>query len=372
MLVDPRRQQAHEPHPRRLRGRLLQDLPHLRARGIMPHGAASRPGRGPVIALTGATGFLGSHIADELLDSGFRVRASIRPTSDLRWIADKDIESFPLDLSDAAACTDFVRGVRAVIHCAGRVTAPDDESYLRANVETTRCLLAACRREWHPQGGGSFLLISSLAAHGPAAPARPAREDDPCRPVTGYGRSKVAAEKLLLEHDHPFRTVVLRPPALYGPRDRGFLPLVKAALRGWTVRFTGPMAGLSLVHGRDAARAAVSLLETPEATGVFFVDDGHRGYDNKDLTSALALACGRKVRTVTVPLGLLKFIAGLLRPLTGGGISVLRADRLKDLEVCGWACDGSRLGAATGFSAAHDAASGFADTVAFYRRERWL
>ncbi len=338
----------------------------------MTPASRQRPATGPTIALTGATGFLGSHIADLLLDGGYRVRASVRPTSDLRWLAGKPVETLPVNLADPAECAAFVRGARAVIHCAGRVTSDNDQQYLRANAETTRALLTACRREWHPGGGGAFVLVSSLAAHGPAGLDHPAREDDPCRPVTGYGRSKAAAEQLLLEHEHPFRTVVLRPPALYGPRDRAFLPLIKLAARGWTVRFAGPMQGLSLVHGRDAAGAVVALLEEPEAAGVFFVDDGHRGYSWPELASALSIACGRKVRLLSIPLGLLKFTAALLRPFTRGGISVLRKDRLRDLDVPGWVCDSSRLREATGFAARYDAAAGFADAVAFYRREQWL
>ena len=334
--------------------------------------AGHRGSKGPVIALTGATGFLGSHIADALLADGYQVRASVRPTSDLRWLEGKDIETVTVDLADPASCATFVRGARAVIHCAGRVTADNDQQYLHANAETTRALLAACRREWHPRGGGVFQLISSLAAHGPAGLDNPAREKDPCRPITGYGRSKVAAEKLLLDHDHPFRTVVLRPPALYGPRDPAFLPLMKAALRGWTVSFGGPMQGLSLVHGRDAARAVVALLEHTGAEGVFFVDDGHKGYSWEDLATALSIACGRKVRRMSIPLGLWKFIAALLRPVTGGGISVLRKDRLRDLDVPGWVCDGSRLHEITDFTAEYDAAAGFADTLAFYREQQWL
>ncbi len=338
----------------------------------MAAGAKQNHSPGPVIALTGGSGFLGSHIADVLREDGYRVRAAVRPTSDLRWLEGKGIEIVQADLLNPVDCVNLVRGTRGVIHCAGLVTADNDQAYLTANVKTTRALLTACRQEWHPQGGASFVLISSLAAHGPAALDRPATENDPCNPVTGYGRSKVAAEELVLHPSHPFRTTVLRPPALYGPRDRGFLPLVKIALRGWDVRFKGPLQGLSLVHGRDAARAAVALLKNAPAEGVFFVDDGQAGYTLSGLADALGTACQRKIRTVSIPLGLLKFLAALLRPLTSGGISVLRRDRIQDLEVVGWACDGSRLRQVTGFNAEYDAARGLADALKFYREQQWL
>ncbi len=327
---------------------------------------------GPIIALTGGSGFLGSHIARVLIGRGYRVRAAVRPTSDLRWLRHEHIETVTADLTVLDDCVPLVRGTRGLIHCAGLVTADEDQAYQRANVATTRTLLTACRQEWHPQGGAPFVLISSLAAHGPAPRERPAREDDPCRPITGYGRSKAAAEQLALHPDHPFRVAVLRPPALYGPRDRGFLPLVKMARRGWTARFSGPLQALSLVHGHDAARAAVTLLEHTAATGVFFVDDGKCGYTWDELAAALGTACGRKVRSLSIPLGLLKFLAAMLRPLPGGGISVLRRDRIRDLEAPGWVCDGARLREVTGFKAEFDAATGFADALKFYRERQWL
>ncbi|MGD9547493.1 MAG: NAD-dependent epimerase/dehydratase family protein [Candidatus Krumholzibacteriia bacterium] len=327
---------------------------------------------GPLAALTGGSGFLGSHIADALLEAGWRVRCAVRPTSDRRRLSGKGLEIVDVDLGSPEACRSFVRDAAAVIHCAGLVAADSEAAYFQANVHSTGVLLEACRETW-AEGAGrqTFLLVSSLAAHGPAGLDRPAREEAPCRPITGYGRSKAAAEELV-GRGWPFRCLVLRPPALYGPRDRGFLPLLRAARRGWTARFSGPMQGLSLVDGRDAARAAVALVATPAATGTFFVDDGRAGYTWAELADALGEACGRRVRTVVIPLGLLRTVAAILRPLTGGGVSVLRRDRIRDLEVPGWACDGSRLREATGFSARYRLGPGLADALAFYREEGWL
>ena len=362
-----------EPHPGELRWRALQDLPRLRAAGMMDP-LAETPAAGTV-ALTGATGFLGSHIADLLLARGYAVRASVRPTSDLAWVQGKGLDLRTIDLGSAADCAGFVRGVQAVIHCAGLVSADSNQAYRKANVASTEALLEACREEWPAgqitAGDKTFILISSLAAHGPSGPDRPAREDDPCRPITGYGRSKAAAEDLI-RRGWPFRCAVLRPPALYGPRDRGFLPLLKAARRGWTARFGGPLAGLSLVHGRDAAGAALALLETPGAEGVFFVDDGHGGYTWAELAEALGSALDRRVRSVTIPLWLLKTVAAVVRPFSGGGGSVFKRDRIRDLEAPGWVCDGTRLRDTTGFAPEHELAAGLADTLVFYWEQKWL
>jgi nucleoside-diphosphate-sugar epimerase len=332
-----------------------------------------RTGGGPRIALTGATGFLGSHIADALLARGYRVRTSVRATSNLRWLTGKPVETLVIDLTDPGDCARFLAGTDGLIHCAGVVSAPAAEIYHTANVTSTATLLEAAQTAWTgSEDAAAFVLISSLAAHGPAGLDRPARETDACRPITEYGRSKLAAEELLTADEWAFRTTVLRPPSLYGPRDAAFLPLVRMAVRGWTGRIGRRMTGLSLVDGRDAAAAAVALLETGSATGPFFVDDGRTGYDWPALAEALGQMAGRRIRTLPMPLGMLKFLSRLVGSTLAARSAVLNRDRIRSLDTEGWVCDGSRLVAATGFRARRDAAMGFAETLDFYREEGWL
>ena len=328
---------------------------------------------GPLIALTGATGFLGSHIADALLARGYRVRASVRMTSNLRWLDGKPVETMVIDLTDPADCARFLAGTDGMIHCAGVVSAPAPEIYHTANVTSTETLLAAAARSW-PGGdeAPAFILISSLAAHGPAGMDQPALESDDCNPITHYGRSKLAAEELLAKGDWAFRTAVLRPPSLYGPRDPEFLPLVRMATWGWTGRLGSRMTGLSLVDGRDAADAAIALLETESATGTYFVDDGQTGYDWPAMAAALGEMAGRRIRTLQVPLCLVKSISWLAGSSRAARSPVLNRDRINDLDSVGWVCDGSRLTAATGFGAKRNAARGFTETLDFYREEGWL
>jgi len=330
----------------------------------------------PVTALTGGTGFLGSHIADALLAAGHQVRVAVRRTSNLRWLADKPLETVVIDVSDAAACAEFLAGTSNLVHCAGVVSGPDEASYQLGNVRPTVNLLQAAERVWGDNSQPTFLLVSSLAARGPASLDRPATEDDPCRPVSAYGRSKRDAEKAVLQAAGSFRRLVLRPPSLYGPRDREFLPLLKAAGQGWTVRLGRRLTGLSLVDGRDAAAAALALLTTPAAHGIYFVADAQGGYDWDQIRDALAAAAGRTVRRLDVPLGAVRLAAsvtGMLSGVLGGEASLLlNADRLRDLDTVGWVCDGSRLTGETGFVAQRDAATGFAQTLASYREQGWL
>ncbi len=336
-----------------------------------------QPFRAPLAALTGATGFLGSHIADVLIAQGWRVRAAVRPTSDRSWLPngvtvvevpiapEGDIDAWTSP-EERRTLTDFVRGASAVIHCAGAVRAESLGEYRRANTASTWRLLNAAR---DARLRGSFVLISSLAAAGPSAIDRPRLETGPRRPVTDYGRSKAEAEALV-EQGWPFRTAILRPPALYGPRDEAFLPLFKAARRGLTIRI-GNLREVSLVDGRDAAEAAVLLAADDRARGIYFVDDG-ADYDFADLAEAVGEAWNRKVRTLSLPQPLLEIAAKLVGRRRASRLPLLAADRLRDTAQEAWTCDGSRLRDQLGFEAEHDLFSGFIDTLAWYRREGWL
>ncbi len=363
----------------------------MNERGEIPE-TGGGPRRGKRVALTGATGFLGSHIADLLLARGYQVRASVRASSDLRWVRGKGIEIRETDLCQPGEVREFVTGTDAVIHCAGVVAARDEEGYRRGNVDTTRALLAAAA-ETEPQDPSdsrphTFVLISSLAAAGPAPLQRPQSEDRPCQPITDYGRSKLTAERYVLSEGWPFRTVVLRPPSLYGPRDAAFLPLFKAAQSGWTARFGRNLSGLSLVHGMDAAAAALALLESDTASGAYFVDDGgpaasgqrghtwerrHTwGYDFAELAAALAATFNRRIRSARIPLSGLKFVSRLVGRRLASRSTVLNRDRLADLDATGWVCCGEKLQQDTGFRPRFGLVTGFADTLAYYRRSGWL
>lgn len=367
----------------------------------------------PLVALTGATGFLGSHIADRMILDGFRVRASARPSSDLRWLRGKPVEIQFVDFGAPDAVRRLVVGARWIVHCAGVMTAPDETIYRRINVDSTRTLLEVAAEEGAAE---AFLLISSLAASGPGSLAEPRREEQGCRPISAYGRSKLSAEALMRERAWPFRTVALRPPALYGPRDHEFMPLLRAARAGWTARFGTALSGLSMVHGADAASAVAALLAEPAAVGAYFVDDAtpdgttpngtspgsgppdsaatdgapttadyaplctdHRharqhawGYDFDEIRDALQHVMDRRIRRLNLSLGPLRLASRLLGHGPLARSPLLNPDRLADLSAPGWVCSGERLLRETRFRPRHDLFTGMRDTVDACLSLGWL
>jgi UDP-glucose 4-epimerase len=339
------------------------------------------PSTGALVAVTGGTGFLGSHVCDGLLAAGYRVRTNARASSDWRWLRGKPVDVLTCDLDDPAAVDALLAGCEGVVHCAGAIAAPSEAAYQRVNVGLTRALLEGSARA---ERLGAFVLISSLAAAGPAGPEAPRTEETPPAPITAYGRSKRDAETLVHGAAWPFRAVSLRPPALYGPRDREFLPLFKAARLGWTGRLGRDLRALSLVEGTDCAAAALALLQAPAAGGIYFVDDGPGpeqreakgrryawGYAWEEIFSALDIVWRRRLRRVQVPLTPLRMLAAVRIPGLAAS-SVLNPDRLRDLTAAGWVCSAGRLRQDTGWQPRHDLPAGFQATRDFMAREGWL
>ncbi|MEW6637145.1 MAG: NAD(P)-dependent oxidoreductase, partial [Actinomycetota bacterium] len=169
------------------------------------------------VLVTGATGFVGSHIAEALVGAGYRVRCGVRKAA--RWASGLDAELVPLDLSRPGDLPRAVRGADVVIHAGGITRARHEEGYRRINAEGTRVLAEAASAA----GVRRFVLISSLAARGP---------DGAAGPASPYGLSKLEAEEIVRSFEGRMEVCALRPAAVYGPRDTDLLPLFRTASRG--------------------------------------------------------------------------------------------------------------------------------------------
>jgi nucleoside-diphosphate-sugar epimerase len=218
--------------------------------------------------VTGATGLLGSHVAEQLVARGERVRAFVRPDSDTALLRSLGVELTVGDLEDAASLARAVEGAAVVYHCAARVGDWGPWSlFQRSIVDATANLIAAC----HKAGVGRFLHVSSVAAYGhPPQRAGHFTEDEPLgqRPWVWdhYCRAKTLAEKLC--HAYPGPWSIIRPSWIYGPRDRNTLPRVLKALRAGRVAIIGPGDNLlNIVYAGDVADGAIRAANHPAAVG---------------------------------------------------------------------------------------------------------
>lgn len=324
------------------------------------------------VLVTGANGFVGSHLVEELLARGHSVRGLVRRTSDLRWLEGSDVDLAYGEVTDPTSLADPVKGVSIVYHVAGATKARQKESYYRVNHQGTVNLLGACVQ--HNPDVEKFVLVSSQAAAGPSDRGRLLTEADECRPVSDYGRSKLLAEQAVVAFADRFPVTVLRPPAVYGPRDVDFLAyfrILKKHLR--------PLLGfrerrLSICHVRDVIAGTILAGESERSAGQIYFLSGDRDYTWDELSATMAEALGVRALKVHVPvfaLHLLAIFAEMFARLFRDAPTLDRRKAREMSQQC-WTCDWGRAREELGYEPQVSLAAGMRETVAWYREVGWL
>lgn len=319
--------------------------------------------------VTGANGFLGSHLVERLRAEGWDVRGMVRRTSDTRWLP-PDLDLAYGDAAVPESLTPAVRDVDTVFHLAGVTRAGSEADYLRVNAEGTGSLARAAR----DAGVGRFVLVSSLAAGGASTADRARNEDDPDRPTGAYGRSKKAGEDALAREAGGLAWTVMRPCAVYGPRDRDFLILARFAAGGRVIRFTGPPQRVSIVHVEDVVRGLLAAAKTEAAAGRTYYLAHPEPTTWTEVGRRMAAAAGRRPRNLPVPRSILPAasrIAGLAAAIAGKR-NPLPRDRIRDLLAEAWTCDPGRARDELGFAATMPLDEGMADLMNWYAKEGWI
>lgn len=302
----------------------------------------------PLAAITGATGFVGTHLIAALARRGWKLRLLIRRWTPLPSLAGVDAEIVWGDLADEAALRRLTAGADAVVHAAGVIKARRAEDFRATNRDGTARLSSAAPTV-------PFLLLSSMAA----------RE----RRLSPYADSKQAAEEVVARRTAPWLTV--RAPAVYGPGDRETLAYFRMAACGFAFQPKQRDARLSLIHVEDLAEALALALDKPFPSAVREIDDGQPGgYSHRDMAAAAAEALGRHVRSVPAPQGFFGLVAALngLRP----SAQILSRAKVRELFHPDWVAHDRRLAAATGFVPRYDLPTGFRHTIWWYRDHGWL
>jgi nucleoside-diphosphate-sugar epimerase len=317
------------------------------------------------ILLTGGTGFLGSHVAELLVAAGHEVRASIRSTSDTRWLDPLPVETVVADLEDPDRLAAALEGISDVVHVGGVTVASDPAVFERVNAAGTAVLAAAAGRA----GVERFVLISSLAARGP---------DDGDGPESPYGHSKHGGEARLNElaaaGKAPPAIRILRPGGIYGPRDSDLLALFRMAARGLLV-LPSVDGRLQPVYVRDAARAVVRALETADTTEVAPLPVvGEQVHTWSDVGEALSAGFDRETRIVRLPPAAFLAagaVAELAAKLTGGPPAFDRR-RACDLTRRTYTASIEPTRHALDWTPATPLREGMAETVRWYREHGWI
>jgi nucleoside-diphosphate-sugar epimerase len=327
------------------------------------------------VLLTGATGFVGSHAVEAFVVSGWAVRALVRSSQKAAVLGDLPVELVSGSLEDEESLRAAAQGVDVVVHLAALTHARTAEEYAAVNVAGTRRLVEAARRG----GARRFVYLSSLAASGPASHGRSVTAHDAPQPLTEYGRSKLAGERVVMEaagdagRGGSMEVVILRAPAVYGPRDTDLYHFFRLARRGVIPVPTGADRLLQMVHVADLARALVHAARAEGVTGTYHIAES-RCYTWQEVGRLVGAAVGRDVKVIRVPAALIAGLAAVSESAAGvfGRSSIFNRDKARELLAPGWLCETEAARAALDYEADIPLADGLCATAQWYREQGWL
>ncbi len=339
------------------------------------------PSSSPRKALvTGASGFIGSTLIEELLSRGYEVHALMRRTSSPAHLKGLSYHKAEGDLSDLESLKRAVQGMDVVFHLAGVVRAPDRAGFFASNAEGTRRVAEAVATA--APGLQRLVYVSSIAAAGPAQSLQtPKTEAERPAPVSLYGESKLGGENELLRFKDRIPVAIVRPPIVYGPRDKDvFLMIRSVARRFMPIPLGSTPDGskyYSLVHVRDLCRGLIQVAEAPldrvPSGEIFFLSEGEI-HTYREMLLTMARCLGVKPLEVKVPKFALRTAA---RAMTALGRATrttyaLNTDKLNEILPDFWICSSEKARKAVGFATQYNLSSGMADAIKWYRTQKWL
>ncbi|MCO5142800.1 MAG: NAD-dependent epimerase/dehydratase family protein [Oligoflexia bacterium] len=325
------------------------------------------------VLVTGATGFVGSHLADELFRQGHEVSILVRSTSSLLNIENAEkMERILGSLSDLNSLKEAVKGKDVVFHLAGVVSAKNREEYFTANVDGLKKLLDVCKTE---NPSVKFILVSSLAAAGPSTKDQPRKENEASSPVSFYGESKLAGESLALQEVERMKLAIIRPPAVYGPKDTGVFSFFQIINKG-VMPLIGKDKKYSFVHVDDLVSGLILLMnkmDTLSSGEVFYLSE-EKTYQWEEAMQLIARSLEKKVIRFNLPIFALYF-AGFLGTLASKASKKappLTLDKVKEITAPSWTCSNQKAKKILGYEPRWSLSNGFEQTAAWYRENGWL
>jgi len=324
------------------------------------------------VLVTGASGFVGGHVVAALARNGIRPRCLVRKTSRLEFIREFSPEIVFGDVVSLASLESAVEGADGIIHCAGVTKALSLENYMQVNAEGCENLYRACLAR-NP-GVRRIVHVSSLAALGPSAAGRPVREGEERRPVSDYGRSKLAGHRIAEAYMGRLPITIVDPPAVYGPFDRDFLNVFAWVKRGISLMIGRQERWISLIYAKDLSRAVLACLQNEKAAGnEYLVEDGC-----PHTWTEVAAEIGRSLHKSPVLLRLPPSLAKVACAVSGfvakctGKPTLFSRDKLKEMLETSWTCSAIKIRAELGFSPEYSLEQGIEETYRWYTEHKWL
>ncbi len=307
-----------------------------------------------------------------MLQRGFTVRCLVRPSrKGLGWLDGLPVEIVQASLFDPDAIQLAIQDAEYVFHIAGVTKARKHRDFFEGNVTTTRNLLEVASRTAHLK---KFCFVSSLTAVGPSHDGTPLDEQAPCQPISTYGVSKLEAETLCQLYSQRVPMVVIRPPAVYGPRDQDVLELFRWVSRGITPILGSRQKSLSLIYATDLARAMVEATLSERTTGETYFAAEETVHVVVHLIDLVAALMGKRTVPLLAPPFLIYSAAAVAEffSLFSSKPPVLNIEKARDIVQPHWVCSSKKIEHHIGFKCNVPAMEGLKMTYEWYKQHGWI
>lgn len=325
------------------------------------------------VLITGASGFVGYHLIEACLASDLEVYAAVRPSSDVKHLAHFNINYTDLNFADVASLKLELEEKKYsyIIHASGTTAAKSKEEYNTVNAEYSKNLaLAAVSAAIDLE---KFVFVSSLAALGPLTDLTATIEDNSAaQPVTNYGESKLLAEQYLQEIEG-LPLLIIRPTAVYGPREKGIFILFQTINKGLEPHIGSFKQQISFIYVTDLAKIIVKSLFSAVTKKQYNVSDGNI-YDRYALAEGVKKALQKKTFKFHLPVAAVSVLAALMERLYKNSTAspALNKEKMNELTAVNWACSINRVTDDLGFSPQYNLETGVLETVNWYKAHKWL
>ncbi|MBK8519206.1 MAG: NAD(P)-dependent oxidoreductase [Saprospiraceae bacterium] len=326
------------------------------------------------LLITGANGFIGRFIAIEAIESGLEVYATVRQNSDISSLKGMGVHVITIDYNNQTELTNLFRDgqFKYVIHNAGLTKSPSSEEFLKINKGLMVSIMDAISASGHRII--KFTYVSSFASYGPADFQSNGIVTDTSKPhpVTKYGNSKLAAEQYIRNQKHiPY--MIIRPTAVYGPGEKDLLNVFQLVNKHLDIQPALSGQKLTFIYVKDLARLILKATLSMHTNRAYFATDGHV-YTGSALNGFIKEILGKRTLSIKIPVPIMKGMAFVTEKAAGlwNSYPIFNLDKVNEFKAKSWNCDVSNLEPDLGFTAEYDLPKGLAETISWYKANKWL
>ena len=322
--------------------------------------------------VTGATGFIGSHLVDRLLEKGFEVYCLRRSTSNTRWLDGKNVQYVNGDLYSNDVLGETIKDMDYIFHVAGILKAKKREEYEKANNLATKNLIEITHKV-NPNLK-KFVHISSQIVCGPTPDEKPLDEKSPPNPMTNYAITKLKAEQEVIKYKDKFPVTVIRPPAVFGPRDTEILVYFQTFSKGLNSVIGLKEKYLNLIYIEDLIDGIMLATEKENNSGEIYFICSDKAYDWNEIGSITSNILGKKAIKIKIPHSVVYGVgyAAQFFLIFSKKAATLNVEKCKDLTRERWVCSNQKAKDELGFREKYTLEESFRKTIDWYKKKNWI